>query len=223
MFEQEIEMEKRQSSVVPLLLIVGMIVITVGVAAYYVIENRKVMSKQEATTIATEILKAQGPATVTFHTGLIKETYDESARDVRYRILEKLGVVKIGRPKGIRTPVELTAKGEDLLKQIPGVKQSKEENGTETYVVPLAERQLAAINAITMTATGRATVEYTWQWVTNQLGKDFDASGPAVKSFNTWDRATLIDKHGANFYQDGTKKVIIAVVRSDRGWQLATD
>ena len=34
MFEQELEMEQRQSSVVPLLLIIAMIIAFVGVAAY---------------------------------------------------------------------------------------------------------------------------------------------------------------------------------------------
>jgi hypothetical protein len=43
MFEQEVEMEQRQSSVVPLLLIIAMIVAFVGVAGYYVAQNRKVL------------------------------------------------------------------------------------------------------------------------------------------------------------------------------------
>ena len=36
----------------------------------------------------------------------------------------------------------------------------------------------------------------------DQGGDLFDAAGPAVKAFNTWDRSTLIDKYGANFYHD---------------------
>lgn len=39
MFEQELAMEKRQSSVVPLLLIVGLIIIIVGLAVYYLMDN----------------------------------------------------------------------------------------------------------------------------------------------------------------------------------------
>ena len=41
MFEQEIEMEKHQSAVVPLLLIAGLIVAVVGVAGYFLIQNHK--------------------------------------------------------------------------------------------------------------------------------------------------------------------------------------
>jgi hypothetical protein len=51
MFEQEIAMEKQQSSVVPLLLIITLIVSLVGVAVYYVIENRKVLASVEAITL----------------------------------------------------------------------------------------------------------------------------------------------------------------------------
>ena len=45
MFEQELEMEQRQSSVVPLLLIIAMIMAFVGVAGYYVVQNRKSASR----------------------------------------------------------------------------------------------------------------------------------------------------------------------------------
>ena len=63
------------------------------------------------------------------------------------------------------------------------------------------------IGKITMLTPSKAIVEYTWKWETNQAGDLFDAAGPAVKAFNTWDRSTLIDKYGANFYH----------ARSDQG------
>jgi len=44
MFEQEIEMEKRTSSIVPLLLIVSLIVAVVGVSIYFVIQSRRVLT-----------------------------------------------------------------------------------------------------------------------------------------------------------------------------------
>ena len=69
MFEEEIEMEKQQSSVVPLLLVVALVVATVGAAVYFLIQGRQVLTTQEATNLAVEVLKAQGPATVKFHTG----------------------------------------------------------------------------------------------------------------------------------------------------------
>ena len=57
MFEQELEMEKQESSIVPLLLILALIVTVVGVAGYYLVQNRKVLSMQEATQVAASVLK----------------------------------------------------------------------------------------------------------------------------------------------------------------------
>jgi hypothetical protein len=226
MFEQELEMEKRESSVVPLLLIVLLIISVVGVAGYYVVQSRKVLTTQEAADIAATILKAQGPATLHFHTGMIKGSVDEKPNDPHYRLLEKAGLIKLGKGTGqwgTTIPVALTPKGQNFLKQIQGLKQSKDADGTDSYVVPLAERKLVAASNINMITPSRATVDLTWKWEPNQLGEMFDASGPAVKSFNTWDRATLIRKYGANFYHGQPTKVTLALVKTERGWQIATE
>src|SRR5579871_1619066 len=149
MFEQELELEKKESSVLPLLLIVAFIVTIVGFAGYYVIQNRKVLSVEEATTIAAAGLKNQGPAEVKFHTGLVKASVDDSGTAPHYKLLEKAGLLKLGKPQGTygtTTPVELTAKGEDFLKQIPGVTHSKQSDGTELYTVPLADRKLVSVS-----------------------------------------------------------------------------
>ena len=226
MFEQEIEMEKHQSAVVPLLLIAGLIVAIVGVAGYFLIQNHKVITTQEATDLAVAVLKAQGPATVHFRTGMVTASVNEKPHDPHYRLLEKAGLIRLGKDTGrwgTTTPVALTAKGQDLLRQIQGVTQVKEKDGTEAYVVPVAQRKLAAISNINKIGTGRATLEFTWKWEPNQLGELFDASGPMVKSFNTWDRATLIQKYGANLYHAGPTTVTLAVMRTEKGWQIATE
>ncbi len=223
MFEQEIEMEKQQSSVVPLLLVVALVVATVGAAVYFLIQSRQLLTTQEATNLAVEVLKAQGPATVKFHTGAVEPSMDDKPGDPHYRLLDKAGVVKLGKAKGRTVPVALTPKGEALLRQISGVKQFKEKDGTQAYVVPLAERRLITVSKVTMTGTRRATVQFTWKWETNVLGESFDASGPAVKAFNTWDRATLIQKYGAAFYHEAPKSVVIAAMKTDKGWQIATE
>ena len=57
MFEQELEMEQRQSSVVPLLLIIAMILAFVGVAAYYIVQNQKVLPTAEAGNLIAASLK----------------------------------------------------------------------------------------------------------------------------------------------------------------------
>ena len=48
MFEQELEMEEREASAVPLLLIVALILVIVGVSGYYLWQYRQVLTPQEA-------------------------------------------------------------------------------------------------------------------------------------------------------------------------------
>ena len=220
MFEQEVELEKRESSVVPLLLIVAMIVAIVGVAGYYVWQNKQVISNADAGNAITESLQTQGPATVRFHVGMVKPSVAEKPQDPHYRLLEKAGIVKLGKANYPIFPVAMTSQGEKLLADIPGVSKVKEKDGTDLYVVPLAERRLVEISKITMNSPTRATIIYSWKWEPNKLGNLFEASGSLVKSFNTWDRATLIDKYGANFYHTDPTKVQIVLTKPDRGpWQ----
>jgi hypothetical protein len=223
MFEQEIELEKRESGVLPLLLMVALIVALVGVAVYFLRESRKVLANSDATTAVTAILTSQAPPTVSFHTGLVKEGYSESPLDVRYRLLEKAGVLTVTKQKGGKDQVKFTDKGSELVKQIPGVKESKDPDGTEAYEVPLAARKLVEVSKITMNGPERATVQFAWQWDPNALGQSFDASGPFVAKFNTFDRVSLIDKYGARFYHEPPTKVTVALVKSDKGWQPAVD
>ncbi|MBZ5719431.1 MAG: hypothetical protein LAO03_03530 [Acidobacteriia bacterium] len=225
MFEQELEMEKRESSIVPLLLIVGLILSIVAVSGYYLLESRKVLSNQEATSIVVDSLKAQGPATVHFVTGMVKSSVNEKPHDPHYRLLEKAGLINLGKDTGAYgtiTPVMLTQQGQALLAEL-GVTKVKEKDGTESYTVPIAERRLVGVSKVTMQGPSRAFVDFTWKWEPNKLGNLFDASGSMVKSFNTWDRATLIQKHGANFYHGEPTKVTLALMKTDKGWQIATE
>jgi hypothetical protein len=223
MFEQEIEMEKKNSSIVPLLLIVTLIIAIVGVSLYFVAESRRVLSTAEATPVVSALLDGQKPATLHFQTGNIKASVSEKLRDPHYRLLEKQGYIKIGKDINSKTPVSLTPKGQAFLAEISGVKQSKDKDGNDEYAVPLAQRKLVEIGKVTMLAPSKATVEYSWKWQPTKAGDLFDAAGPLVKGFNTWDRSTLIDKYGANFYHAAPTKVVVALVKTDKGWQVSTD
>ena len=118
--------------------------------------------------------------------------------------------------------MELTAAGKKMLDEIPGVVNSKDPKGDSVqHILPIAERKLVGTPKVTMSGMGRATAEFTWTWEPNKMGELLDASGPLVKSFSTWDRATLIDKYGAKFYHGETNKVTTAYVRGDKGWQIA--
>jgi len=222
MFEQEIEMEQRQSSVVPLLLIILMIVAFVGVAAYYVVQNQKVLPATEASNLITNSLKEGGPVTIQFRTGMVIASVAERPHGPNYRLLEKAGLLNIGKDKGRATPVTLTGEGRKLMADLPGVSKSKDaKDGTDIYVVPVAERVLSGTPQITMMGMGRAKAEFTWTWAPNQVGEMLDASGALVKSFNTWDRGTLIDKFNVKFYHGDPTKGTLYFSRGDKGWQIA--
>jgi len=223
MFEQEIAMEKKSSSIVPLLLIVGLIVGIVGVALHFVAESRRVLNTAEATPVVLALLDGQKPATLHFQTGDIKASVSDKLREPNYRLLEKEGYIKIGKESAAKTPVSLTPKGQALLADIAGVKQSKNKDGNDDYIVPLARRKLMAIGRIMMLSPSKAAVEYSWKWEPTKGGDLFDATGPAVKGFSTYERSILIDKYGANFYHADPTKVVVALVKTDKGWEVSTE
>ena len=117
--------------------------------------------------------------------------------------------------------VSVTPEGERLLTSIPGFKKEKEADGTFLYQAPLAQRQLVSIASVTMNGADNAVVEYNWKWVPNQLGDVFDADSPVVKSFNLWDRQTLINKYEVDFYNGEPTKSTLALARSGRDWKIS--
>jgi hypothetical protein len=222
MFEPELEMEQRQASVVPLLLIIAMILAFVGVAAYYVVQNRKVLPTVEASNLIAAALKKDGPVTIQIRAGNVIGSVQDRPHDPNYQLLEKAGLLKIGKDRGRVTPLVLTPAGNRLLSENPGVNRIKDaKDGTEVITIPIAERILVGTPKVTMSGMGRATAEFTWAWEPNKMGDLLDASGPLVKSFSTWDRGTLIDKYNAKFYRANPTKAAMAFVRSDKGWQVA--
>jgi hypothetical protein len=190
---------------------------------YFVIESRKVLTTAEAAPVILASIESQGQPTLRFQTGILKASVSEKPHDPHYRLLEKAGYVKIGKDVNWKTPVSLTPQGQAFLAELSGVKKSKNKDGNDEYAIPLAQRKLLEVGRIEMRTPSKAIVEYTWKWETNQAGDLLDAAGPAVKAFNTWDRSTLIDKYGANFYHSAPTKVTVAMVKNDKGWQIATE
>lgn len=226
MFEQELEMEEKESSIVPLLMIVGLIAVVLGGVGWFVWEHmsKKDMTAADAGSLVEQVLQAQGPAVVHFHVGLIETSVDEKPFDPHYKLLEKIGVVKLGKTKGMAVPVELTPAGQRLLASIPGVDKSKNSDGTDAYTVPLATRKLVQVTKVTMRGVNLANAEYTWRWEPTELGLAFDANSKAVDSFKLWERTTLIDKYGVNFYDAQPKPATLTCTRTEKGgWKLYTE
>lgn len=222
MFEQEVEMEKRASSIVPLLLIVAVAVVVFGSLGYWIWQSRQVLTQQQAAAALTAILKAQGPTTVRFYTGLVKPSIDEKPSDPHYRLLEKGGYVKLQKAKGEGVNVSLTAKAEQDFAAFPEFKKKKLSDGTEQLIVALAQRRLLEVSRVTMDGPKIAQVEYTWKWETTPLGDLFDASGAEMKSFNIWETQKLIEKYGANFYHGSPGHASVKLTKDDQGnWNIA--
>jgi hypothetical protein len=222
MFEAEVAMERR-SSFLPMLLLVCLVAAIGGMVAYVVLQvkAKTPLSAQEASGIVTAVLQGPGPAVVHFRSGLVVSSVAEKPGDPNYRLLEKAGIVKLAKaPRGAEF-ISVTPGGERLVSAIPGFKKWKEADGTFTYQVPLAQRQLVNISAVDMTGVNNAVVAYTWKWVPNQMGDLFDAGGPLVKGFNLWDRQTLINKYEADFYHATPTKSTLALARADQVWKIA--
>jgi hypothetical protein len=96
----------------------------VGVAGYYVAQNRKVLPAAEPSNLIAPSLKQDGPVTIRFRTGMVIGSVQDRPHDPNYRLLEKAGLVKVGKDKGRVTPIILTEAGRRLLAEIPGVSQT---------------------------------------------------------------------------------------------------
>jgi hypothetical protein len=229
MFEAEVEMEKR-SSVLPLLLMLCLVAAIMGLAGYVILQakGQTPVTAQEASAIVAAAINESGslsavgpgPAMIHFRTGLLKPSADVKPEDPNYRLLGKAGIVKLGKAEHGNVAVAITADGERLLAGLPGFKKEKIADGTFAYEVPIAQRQFVGIAGINMIGPNSATVEYNWKWVPNQLGDVFDAGGSLVKSFNLWERQTLINKYEVDFYNAGPTKSTIALVRNGKEWKI---
>jgi hypothetical protein len=103
-------MEEREASAIPLLLIVVLILAIVGVAGYYLWQNHQVLTPQQAATVISAV-EAQSPAIIQVHVGKVTPSVAVKPHDPNYRLLEKAGLLKLGKDQGRFTPVTLTTLG----------------------------------------------------------------------------------------------------------------
>jgi hypothetical protein len=225
MFEEEIQLENESKSLSfksPFLYIFLVVILIIGSAAYFIVKAKKDLSPDQAKTVTAAILKARGPAYVHFRVGAVKSSVDEKPRDPHYKLLEKLGFVKLANGKDNAVMVSLTPLGEDTFTKLPEFKKVAKPDGTQAFNVPLATRQLVAIKSVTMVTPNSARVEYEWKWNPNKVGESFDASSGIVQKFSQWDRATLINKYGVDFYKQ-TQTATVNLVRANGGWKISEE
>jgi hypothetical protein len=219
LFSAEIAMEKNSSNFAPLLLAGALVLVIGGLIYYFVKSAHDVVSVSQATTIVSDILRDKDAAVTKFSTGTVDPPNGQ--QDPQYKLLSRAGVI-FAKPKPKDTVflmVALTEPGQTLLNGIDGVKKVARTDGGNTYTVPLAERQLVSIDKITLPKPHIARVDFTWKWVPNRLGREFDASGELVKSFSTWERSTLIKSNGADFFSaEPAKGSILLRAQDDGSW-----
>jgi len=215
---------EKQTNFFPLILIAGLVLVVGGTIYYFVKGARDVLTVPVATTTVNQVLTSQSAATIRFSTGNLTASVNEKPQDPHYKLLAKAGIVTTKAKGATGLSVNLTDTGEKLLSTIEGVQKTKNPDSTTTYTVPLAARQLVSVDKITMIKPHLAQVDYTWKWAPNRLGNQFEASGSLVKSFSTWDRATLIKSYGADFYGAPPTKVSLVFIEADNGtWKPYTE
>jgi hypothetical protein len=220
LFAAEIEMEKKSSNLGPLIMVLALVAVVGGTIFYFFKTAREVLSQPVANTSISEILKAQGGGRIHFSVGTVVSSVNEKPMDPHYKLLDKAGIITV-KPRSWNSIIAtMTPAGEKILGEIPGVEKGKNPDGTVTYSVPLAERKVVQIDKITMIKPHLARVDYTWKWVPNRLGRQFDASSDLVHTFSTWDRGTLIKDYGVDFYSAApTKASAVLIETKDGTWK----
>ncbi len=215
MFEEEIKMEERSSSVGPILLIVAVCLTIVGTAVYVMHEARKGMSQAEARKAVTTMLAAKGPAAVHFRTGLVTATADKTSSP-RYKLLETAQIIAMEK-KDNGVWVTLTPDGKTMLDHVVGTTHTKNADGTEEYTVPLGTREVVAVTGVNVISPSAATIHYTWKWQPTAMGDVFDLAGGYVGGLDVWERAELA-KDGADLFHGVP---VPDEYNATSGWQLA--
>jgi hypothetical protein len=225
MFEDEIKMENESKALSfksPFLYIFLILLLIIGGIGYYVFTSQKDLSPDQAKPIISSAIQSRGPVYISFRVGTVKSSVDTKPRDPHYRLLEKLGFLKLANGKDNAVIVSLTPLGEGTFTKLPEFKKVAKPDGTQAFDVPLATRQLVAIKSVTMLNPSSARVDYEWKWVPNIVGESFDATSDAVQKFSQWDRATLISKYGVDFYKQ-SKTASVVMVRANGGWKISEE
>lgn len=222
MFEQEIEMEKREgSSFGPILIIFLLVGLFVGGFGVVIFQSKQVLKPEEASAPIQTKLAAE-TVNVTFHTGNLSYGAADNPANPQYKLLEKAGVLKMGKGKGYTAQVDLTPAGKQLVASFANVSGLPDKNNTTIYTLPLASRKLVSVGKITKLGPQKFQVQYTWVWQTTKAGDMFDIAGKLVQNLPSYDRSVLIDQHGANYYHSDPAQAVMVLAKGDKGWERAS-
>lgn len=219
MFEQEVQAEGRFWSVGPMMLIAAIWLTIIGTGYYVFHEARKGMSEAEARHKVEAMLEQRGPATVHFRTGLVTANGTDKPGDPQYALLERAQIItSVKRDNGAQ--VNLTEYGAKLVRDIEGTNHTHNSDGTESYVVPLATREVIAVTGVNVLSPSSANIHYTWKWRPTAMGDVFDLAGNYMTGFDVWQRDALAKGYGADLYH---RAPVQDEFNATSGWQLASN
>jgi hypothetical protein len=223
MFEQELEMEKKEGPAFgPVLIILLLVGLFVGGIGFVIFQGKQAPKPAEASAIVEAKLNSAGPVQVTFDTGNLSYDTGENPADPQYKLLANAGILKIAKAKPDAAQVELTPAGKQFLASFPDVKGAPAENHRIAYTLPLAYRKLVALGQITRLNQDTFRVQYTWQWQTTKAGEMFDVAGNLVHTLSSYERGLLINQHGAKYYHAAPAQTFIVLMKGDHGWEPAS-
>ncbi len=219
MFEQEIEMEKKEgSSFGPVLIILILVGLFVGSLGVVIFQSKRTLKPEEASAAIDKKLKTSPPVTVSFRTGSLSYDTADKSSDPQYKLLENAGILKIRKTKGYTAQVDLTPSGKEFLASLPNVQTMQNKDHTTVFVLPLASRKLVSVEKVTKLSPQKFQVQYRWKWETTKAGDMFDIDGKLVQSLPNYDRTILIDQHGANYYHGGPAVASILLTKGEGAW-----
>ncbi len=218
MFEEELELEKKEGSsfgpVLIILLLVGLFVGGIGVVVF---QSKETLKPEQATAAVEARLTSVAPVSITFHVGNVSYTAEDKPSDAQYKLFEKAGFLKIAKSKGYAAKVDLTPAGKQFLASLPDVKGVPEKDGTIGYTLQLASRKLVSVEKITKLGQHKFQVQYTWAWQPTKAGDLFDVAGHLVQSLPAYDRSMLIDQHGADYYHAAPAQATVQLTKDNNG------
>jgi hypothetical protein len=219
MFEQEIEMEKKEGSAFgPVLIILVLVGLFVGSLGVVIFQSKQTLKPEEATAAVDKRLTASAPITVSFHTGMVSYAATDNPSSPQYKLLENAGILKLGKAKGHAAQVDLTPAGKEFLASLPNVQTLQDKDHTTLYVLPLASRKLVSVDKIIKLSHQKFQIQYRWAWQTTKAGEMFDIDGKLVQSLPSYDRSVLINQHGANYYHGAPGVASMLLAKGDTGW-----
>lgn len=126
---------------------------------------------------------------VTFKTGTVSGlffsgSYRQDPESRKYAVLDHLGLILVERG-GLLDTVRLTEKGTAESKGWKTLDVGGS-GPSDFWQIPVAEREFVEITGVTEPLPTEATAEFTWKWIPNSMGKNFNIDSGKIYHGRAW-------------------------------------